>query len=141
MVEPKKCLFVLLCNCDRVQMFPEFVKKGHRLDRGHFPTLDGLQAIVQADTVQLATTAKVEMSNRPLLLLSHPHTLLPCYLSFFSLRALTGKPFRFHSTPSRATHFLLGNYPSSRVTLFCRYTIATLIANILNSPYLLISAW
>ncbi|KAI9234582.1 MAG: hypothetical protein BYD32DRAFT_423182 [Podila humilis] len=30
--------------------------------------------------------------------------------------------------------FLLGNSSSSRITLFCRYTIATLITNILNSP-------
>jgi hypothetical protein len=35
--------------------------------REHFPTLDGPQAIVQADTVQLATTEKIEMSNRPYL--------------------------------------------------------------------------
>jgi len=41
------------------------LKKDVGWTREHFPTLDGLQAIVQADTVQLATTAKIEMSNRP----------------------------------------------------------------------------
>lgn len=145
-VEPKRCLFILLCsrtqyNCGWVQPFrvlTKFVKNGYRLDKGTLSNFGWTTGHCPGGHCPVGHNSEDRNVQQTLSFFYPTRTL--CCLDFIFCVPWPANPsvitLHHHARPN-----FLGNSTSSFVTLFCRYTFATLIANILNFPYLVLSAW